>query len=382
MNTLQRSVQIWMTLPLAAALATLAGCGPGSASAQVGASAVTANDAIEVATVQARAAEDRYELRLPARAIAGESARLHARATGFVSERLVDLGDRVEAGQVLARIAAPEIDQTVREAEAGLGQARSDLELAQINFQRAESLVASGAISRELFNERSAARDVAGAAVNAAQARLANARERQAFQVLRAPFTGIIAERNVERGDRVVGDSAATAAPLFAINVLDPLRILVDVPQSAVLQVQPGAQADVRFPELPGEQLTAEVVRSARAISESAGGMRVELRLDNPGERIPAGMVGEVRLQLPRAVPAVLVPVAAIVREGSGQPRVARVIDGDVVAYRPVTLGRNLGNDVEVLTGLQAGDAVVLAPNALLSEGSRVRVRGNDRPPG
>ncbi len=110
--------------------------------------------------------------------------------------------------------------------------------------------------------------------------------------------------------------------------------------------------------------------------------MRVELRLDNPGKRIPAGMVGEVRLQLPRTVPAVLVPVAAIVREGSGQPRVARVIDGDVVAYRPVTLGRNLGNDVEVLTGLQAGDAVVLAPNALLSEGSRVRVRGNDRPPG
>lgn len=356
---------------------TLVGCHQGNAQSPPAA----ASDAPEVSAVLARAAEGGYELRLPARAVAGESARVHARATGFVRERLVDLGDRVEAGQILARIAAPEIDQTVREAEAGLLQARTDLELAKVNYDRAASLVETGAISRELYNERSASREVGEAALAAAQARLANARERQAFQTVRAPFAGVIAARSIERGDRVVGDSAATAVPLFAINALDPLRVLVDVPQNAALQVQPGMMAEVVFPELPGEVLAAEVVRSARAIAEDVGGMRVELRLPNPDERIPAGMVGTVRLQLGRPVPAVVVPVAAVVREGSGEPRIARIDAGEVLSYQPVTLGRNLGNDIEVLSGIVAGDTVVLAPNALLVDGSRVRVRG-ERPPG
>ena len=378
MSTHAMNRSTWPLVLLMAVATALVGCHPSNAQNPPAAEA----DAPEVSAVQARVAEGGYELRLPARAIAGESARLHARATGFVSERLVDLGDRVEAGQVLARIAAPEIDQTVREAEAGLLQARTDLELAKVNYDRAASLVETGAISRELYNERSASHDVAEASVAAAQARLANARERQAFQTVRAPFAGVIASRSIERGDRVVGDSAATAAPLFAINTLDPLRVLVDVPQNAALQVQAGMAAEVIFPELPGEVLAAEVVRSARSIAEDVGGMRVELRLPNPDERIPAGMVGTVRLQLGRPVSAVIVPVAAVVRQGSGEPRIARIDAGDVLSYQPVTLGRNLGNDIEVLSGIAAGDTVVLAPNALLADGSRVRVRGSERPRG
>lgn len=348
-----------------ALLALLAGCSRGAAEQS------TAAALPQVLTAQARAAEPDYALRLPARAVAGESAQLYPRATGFISERRADLGDRVAAGQVLAVISAPEADQAVREATAEVGRLRADLQLAKVNYERAAVLVKSGAVSAEMYSDRSANRDAAQAALAAAQARLSSARERQAFQVVRAPFAGVVAARNVERGDRVIGDSAA-AVPLFRINVLDPLRVLVDIPQGAVLQVRPGLQAEVAFPELAGERFQAEVVRIAQSISEEAGGMRVELRLPNPEGRIPAGMVGEVTLQVPRAAPTVVVPVSTVIAAGAGGSQVVRLGADSRLEFRPVKLGRNLGPEMEILDGIAAGDQVVLAPNALLQAGTKV----------
>lgn len=350
---------------LLALLALLAGCSRGAAEQS------TAAALPQVLTARARAAEPDYALRLPARAVAGESAQLYPRATGFISERRADLGDRVAAGQVLAVISAPEADQAVREATAEVGRLRADLQLAKVNYERAAVLVKSGAVSAEMYSDRSANRDAAQAALAAAQARLSSARERQAFQVVRAPFAGVVAARNVERGDRVIGDSAA-AVPLFRINVLDPLRVLVDIPQGAVLQVRPGLQAEVAFPELAGERFQAEVVRVAQSISEEAGGMRVELRLPNPEGRIPAGMVGEVTLQVPRAAPTVVVPVSTVIAAGTGGSQVVRLGAGSRLEFRPVKLGRNLGPEMEILDGIAAGDQVVLAPNALLQAGAKV----------
>ncbi|UHQ23559.1 efflux RND transporter periplasmic adaptor subunit [Lysobacter sp. 5GHs7-4] len=355
-------------LGLAIALALAAGCGRSEAET------VAAADPPEVLAVAAKPADGELELRLPARAYAGESAQIYARATGFVRERQVDLGDRVIAGQVLATISAPEADQSVREAVAELGRASADQELAQVNFDRAQVLVGSGAISKEMFSDRKSNRDAAVAARAAAQARLSIARERSAFQSVRAPFAGVVAARNIERGDRVVADSAASAQPMFEINALDPLRIVIDVPQSAALQVRTGLQAEVRFPELPGETFQAEVARSAQNLSRDLGAMRVELRLPNADGRIPAGMVGEVRLKVPRAAPAVLVPVSAVIQGGAG-PRVAALRQDSTLEFRSVALGRNLGSEIEIVSGLAAGDRVVQAPNALLAEGNKVRIK-------
>ncbi|MGH8025393.1 MAG: efflux RND transporter periplasmic adaptor subunit [Pseudoxanthomonas sp.] len=362
-RTRTRVGRIAIGISIGGALLLLTGCNRGSA--EPAAAAIP-----QVLTAQARAAEPDYELRLPARAIAGESAQLYPRATGFVSERRADLGDHVAAGQVLAVISAPEVDQSVREATAEVGRLRADLQLAKVNYDRAAVLVKSGAVSAEMYSDRSANRDAAEAALAAAQARLSSARERQAFQVVRAPFAGVVAARNVERGDRVIGDSAS-ATPLFQINVLDPLRVLVDIPQGAVLQVRPGLQAEVRFPELASERFQAEVVRAAQSISEDAGGMRAELRLPNPGGRIPAGMVGEVALQVPRAAPTVIVPLSAVVAAAGGS-QVVKLGADSRLEFRPVKLGRNLGSEIEILDGIAAGDPVVLAPNALLQTGTKV----------
>lgn len=345
----------------------LVACSTGHAEAPRPAAALE----VRVAPVQMDVASE--TLRLPARALAGESARLYPRVTGFVSERHADLGDTVEQGAVLAVISTPEIDQAVREAQAAVDSAGAALELARVNHQRAVTLTESGAISRELFNERAAGLEVARAALMAAQARLDSMRERQSFQQVRAPFAGVIAARDVERGDRVVGDAAA-AAPMFELNALDPLRVLVDVPQRLALRVKAGTRATVFFSELADERFSAEVVRSAQSISDTSGGMRVELRLPNPGQRIPAGMIGQVELELPRTTPTLRVPIAALIGP-AGQSQVAVVGAESRVQFRPVQVGRNLGNEVEVLSGLEAGEQVVLSPNALLQDGSPVKTR-------
>lgn len=357
-----------------ASLAAITGCVRSDASTQ------PAGAVAQVLTTPARAADAESELRLPARAQAGESAKIYARATGFVRERNVDLGDRVRADQVLATIATPEADQAVREAAADLELAQANQALAKTNYDRAAVLVGSGAISRELHSERQATFATARAATAAAQARLSSARERQGFQVLRAPFDGVVVARNVERGDRVVGDSAAATAPMFEVNVLDPLRIVVDVPQSAALQVRPGMAGQMHFLEIPGQDFDVEVVRSAQNISSDVGAMRIELRLPNPEGRIPAGMLGEVSLKVARAAPAVLVPISAVV-QGQGGPQVAVVGEDSSLQFRPVSVGRNLGNEVEVLSGIRAGEPVVMAPNAMLAAGQRVLAKANPPAP-
>lgn len=326
----------------------------------------------EVLTVRPVAAEGDQELRLPAHTQPHEAARIHPRATGFVEQRLADIGDTVEEGSLLAVISAPETDQAVREARAMVAKAKADEELARVNHGRAQALVQSGVVSQEMYSDRKANLDVTAATRAAASARLAAALERQGFQSVRAPFTGRIVARNVERGDRVTGDAAASQ-PLFVLHALDPLRIVVDVPQSASLQVKPGIEGEVTFPELPGQSFRARVVRSSGAISAGAGFMRAELRMANPGGRIPAGMTGTVTLRLPRTTPALVLPNAALVQHAGGS-RVVVVEDGRV-GYREVATGRNLGDRTEVVSGVSRGDTVVLSPNALLSPGARVSAR-------
>lgn len=367
--------RVLLAVVCAAALATLVSCARSDAEeAQPSASALP-----QVLVANARAADAAYDLSLPARALAGESAQLYARATGLVSERRVDLGDKVVTGQVLAVISTPEVDSSVREAQADVVSARTNEGLAKTNFDRAAVLVQSSAISKEMYTDRKAAHDAAIAGRTASEARLVSARERQGFQVVRAPFAGVIAARNIERGDRVVGDSAASATPMFTVNVLDPLRVVVDVPQSAALQVRPGLRAEVSFPELPGETFPAEVIRSAQSISSSVGAMRVELRLPNPDNRIPAGMVGEVKLSVPRTAAAVIVPESAVITDADGT-RVALLDPASKLDYRRVKVGRNLGGEIEILDGIAAGDQIVLAPNALLKAGTRVAAKKNPPP--
>ena len=324
------------------------------------------------------------DLRLPARTAPVEQALVFARATGVVSERRADIGTRVKKGDVLAVITAPEIDQAVDRARAAVAQAKAKEQLAQTNLTRSQQLVRQGFLSEQVLDERQGTYDAAVADRLAAEAELRRFNEIKGFQVLRAPFSGVIAERRVDRGDRVVGDATNAEGYLFRLVRTDELRVAIDVPQSVVMQVQPGMTAEVLFPELPGERLAAKVVRSSGFIDSRTGTMQVELALPNANGRLPAGMLGEVVLKLSRQQPVLLVPNSAVlVRDG--KPQVATVEGGSgqsvgTVRFLSVQVGRNLGNRVEVLAGLSPTAALVTNPNALLREGDAVQVETSPPP--
>ncbi|HGM8383671.1 TPA: efflux RND transporter periplasmic adaptor subunit [Pseudomonas aeruginosa] len=346
----------------------LGGCGDGRKDDSQAVSAP------EVQVAKAEAAAASLSLRLPVRTEAGRLVRIHARATGLVAERRVNLGDAVAAGQVLAVIHAPEIDQAVRGAEAERELVQANLKLARTHYERARRLIESSAISRELHDEREGAFEVAQASLAAAVARLSNLHEQQGFQTVRAPIAGVITARHIEQGDRVIADQGAAATPLFELSTLDPLRVIVDVPQDALGQVIEGQQARLLFGRGDASSMDAKVARLAQRISPSTGAMRVELDLPNPARRIRPGMTGQAEFILDRSQPAALVPVSAIVQDGA-QTQVIRLAESNRLDFRSVRLGRNLGNQVEITEGISAGDSIVLTPNAQLRPAQAVRVR-------
>jgi len=337
-----------------------------------------------VRTVVPEVAATSSDLRLPARTAPVEQALLYARATGVVRERRVDIGSRVRRGDVLAVITAPEIDQGVDKARAALAQAKAKEQFAITNLQRSQQLVEQGFLSKQVLDERQAGFDAAQADRLAAEAELRRLNEIKDFQVVRAPFSGVIAERRVDRGDRVAGDASNAEGHLFRLVRVDELRVTLDAPQAVVMQVQPGMIAEVLFPELAGEKLAAKVVRTAGVIDARTGTMRVELSLPNPGGRIPAGMAGEVVIKVPRPQEVLLVPNSVlIVRDGKAQVAMVESTGGEAqgtLRFLPVQLGRNFGAKTEVLAGLRKDATLVNNPNALLRDGDSVRAEAMPEP--
>jgi multidrug efflux system membrane fusion protein len=313
---------------------------------------------------------------LTGRTAPAEQASVAARASGVAARRLVDIGDKVAAGDVLLVIEAPEVEQELARAKATVQQTRARLDLARVNAGRAEQLVKQGHISEQQRDERTANERVAEADLAAAEAEVQRLTEVQGFLTIRAPFAGTIVARAVERGDRISASDSQPSAPLFRIARLDELRVELDVPQTDALKVRIGNAAKVTFAELPGEVFTAKVVRRAGLIEQASSTMRAELMMTNPEERIPAGLTGLVALDISRERAPVTVPTNTLVtRDGQQKVAVAELEDGeDKVTFRKVSVGRDFGERVEIVAGLEPSDRVILSPNALLREGDNVAV--------
>ncbi len=327
-----------------------------------------AADAPRVQTVRPQPAVA-SNITLTARTAPAESAFVYARATGTVAERRVDLGDRVVAGDILAVIAAPEIAHQVARARAALAQAEAEAELAELNGKRARQLRASGGLSSETAEERETRVRVSIAEAAAARAELARLEEIAGFQTIRAPFAGVIAERRIDRGDRVSGDQSAAGAWLFHLVRLDELRVAVDAPPAQALALAAEAKAQLTFPEFPGENFPTQLARRAQFIDPESGTVRLEFSLANPDHRLPAGLTGALALA-PSSAAALTLPVNALVVR-DGRAMVAVVVEGKL-RFMSVQKGRNLGMRVEILGGLAPDAAVVVSPNSLLREGDHV----------
>jgi multidrug efflux system membrane fusion protein len=310
---------------------------------------------------------------LTGRTAPAEQAIVASRASGVAARRLVDIGDKVKAGDVLLVIDAPEVEQELARAKATVQQTRARLDLARVNSGRAEQLVKQGHISEQQRDERTANERIAEADLAAAEAEVQRLTEVQGFLTVRAPFAGTVVARAVERGDRISATDSQPSAPLFRIARLDELRVELDVPQTDALKVRIASKAKVVFSELPGEVFTAEVVRRTGVIDQVSSTMRAELAMPNPEERIPAGLTGIVTLDVARDRAPVTVPTNTLVTR-DGRQKVAVVEGDDEVTFRPVTVGRDFGERIEIVSGLEPSDRVILAPNALLREGDKVAV--------
>ncbi len=311
-------------------------------------------------------------LTLSGRTAPTEEALLSSRASGIVSERRVDIGDQVKAGDVLVVIEAPEIEQELRRARAAADQVRARLLLAEVTLQRGESLVDKGHVSVQTVDERRATKSTADADLAAALAEIKRLEEVQSFQTVRAPFDGTIIARHVDRGDKVSGDATQPGGYLFRIAQLDQLRILIDVPQSSALTVKTGAPAKVAFAELP-DMLSARIVRISGLIDQASSTMRAELLMPNPGKRIPAGMNGQVMIEVEQGGGQVSVPTNTLITR-NGRQMVAIADSESRFQLRAVVRARDMGERVIIASGLTVNDRVIVSPNALLRPNDVVEV--------
>ncbi|MEO8080733.1 MAG: efflux RND transporter periplasmic adaptor subunit [Caldimonas sp.] len=321
-----------------------------------------------VKTTFAKAGETEQTLALPGSLQGFQQSPIAARATGYLKRWTKDIGSRVQKGELLAEIESPEIDQQLSQAIAARQQTAASLGLAKSTVARWEALRAKDVVSQQELDERRSAAAQADANVAAADANVQRLRQLQGFTRVTAPFSGVITRRNVNVGDLI--DSSGKT--LFVLTQVDPLRVYVNVPQSYAQFVRPGQKVTVTQAELRGEKFEGEVARTSASIDAATRTMQVEINLSNRAGALLPGAFVQVALPL-QASASLVAPTNVLLfrREGT---RVAVVDAGGRVHLRPVTLGRNLGEAIEILDGVGAGDRLVVNPSDSLADGDTVAI--------
>jgi RND family efflux transporter MFP subunit len=339
---------------------------------------------VRVATLQP--SPDSLVVTLPATTLALTTANIYARATGYIVERHVDIGDRVKVGQLLVNITAPEIDHQIAQSEATIAQnnsavqqAQASLELARVTWNRDQPLVKEGwatqqqgTIDVQTVKSNEAAVAVAKANVAAQEALLRQLTTQKSYLRVIAPFDGVITQRNVNVGD-LVQANATSGTFMFTAMQTDVIRTQVYVPQDQAFGLGPGVDAVVRVPEIPGRTFSGKVTRTANALQPGTRTLLTEIEIPNPDGALTPGTYVTVELHIPRKTPSVLVPADAIIFNRDGL-QVAVIEDG-TARIRKISVARDLGTQVEIRDGVKQGDQVILNPSVGLTDGSKVQAR-------
>ena len=332
------------------------------------------------------------ELILPGNVAAFITGSLYARASGYITAWNKDIGARVTKGEILATISAPDLDQQLEQAkgqlvqlQAAVQQAQANADLGRVTDQRTSQLVAQGWQSKQQgdtdrLNAASlaAAVSVAKANVVAQQAAVSRLEELTGFEQIKAPFDGVVTARNVDIGD-LVNAGGNTGRALFQVADISRMRIYVNVPQAFLEDLAPGIKATLH---LPGQKETfeAELVSTSNSLAENSRTALVELQANNPDGKLWPGAFAEVHFHVPADPNRLTVPLTALVFGAQGM-RVAALDAEDKVALKPVVVGRNLGNRVEIESGLAPSDRLVDSPLELTQTGDTVNVANADANP-
>jgi RND family efflux transporter MFP subunit len=309
-------------------------------------------------------------LMLPAEAKALIEAPIYARTSGYLKRYLVDIGSQVKAGDLLAEIDTPELNQELAQARAQLVQADAALALAKTTDSRWAELLKTSSVSEQEAAEKKADLELKSATVEAAHANVRRLEELQSFERVTAPFAGTITARGTDVGQLV---AASSGNELFRLAQTGTLRVFVRVPQSVAHGMAPGQMAELTIPEMPGRVFPAKVVRTSGAMSADSRTLLVELEVDNSHGEILAGTYVQLRLTEAKLDPTVTLPSNTLLFRSEG-PQVGVVGADGKVELRRIALGRDFGPTIEILEGIGATDRVILNPPDSLVGGTTVRV--------
>ena len=318
---------------------------------------------VAVDVVSAQRDEKPKELILPGTFQAIKQTTIYPRSNGYVESWKVDIGDNVQAGQLLAEISTPEVDQQ-------LAQARAQEEIAKVTADRWRDLVQKNVVSRQEYDQNQKAYE-------AAKANLEQLQKIQGFQRIVAPFAGKIAARNIDVGTLVTAGTGNSGTPLFSIVQSDVLRVYVFAPQENAPSIHQGIEAKIILQEYPGQEFDGKVTRIAGALDPQSRTMQVEVQVPNGEEKLYAGMYGQVKFLLTDENAPIVVPANAFVFRKEGA-QVATIENADRIHWQKIRVGRDFGDRIEVLDGLKENTKVVMNPTDDLREGIQVAVKATD----
>jgi RND family efflux transporter MFP subunit len=325
-----------------------------------------------VAVIAPKVTPGAQEIALPGNMQAFIDTPVWARSSGYLKRWYVDIGGHVTQGQLLAEIEAPEVDQQLKQANAQLETAQANLKLSEVTAERYTNLFKTDSVAKQDVDNAVQDQAAKKADVSSAQANVSRLEQLVSFEKVTAPFSGVLTARNVDVGALVDQGANTPGKELFHVASIDTLRTYVSVPEMYSQASKPGVQAYLTLDEFPGRQFHGIVVRNANAIDQASRTLLVEVDVKNPtGELLPGSYVS-VHLKLPSRIPAVTVPSNTLLFRSEGL-RVARVVDGKAELV-PVILGRDFGDSVELVAGIQRDDKVIVNPSDSIVNGEKVRI--------
>jgi RND family efflux transporter MFP subunit len=311
---------------------------------------------------------------LPGRLEAYYRAPIFARVSGYLKSWSADIGAKVKAGQVIAEIEAPDLDQQLLQARADLASAEASAKLSEATLNRRKTLIASNFVSMQEIDERTADLSNKNGSVKADQANVERLEALAGYKKITVPFDGVVTSRDTDVG-ALINAGGNSGPAMFVVSDIRKLRVYVNVPQSYVPAIKIGAKAILTMPDYPNRTFPATVEASSKSVDIASGTTRMQLGLDNEkGELMPGGYAN-ARMSLAREGLPLHIPASALIFNQSGL-RVATVGSDDKVLFKTVTIARDLGRDIEIGSGLSPDDRVIVAPPDGMSDGDQVRVAG------
>jgi len=332
----------------------------------------TANAVLTVVTAKPELSDAGSELVLPGIVQAYIESPIYARTNGYLKVWYTDIGARVHKGQLLADIDTPEVDRELAQARADLDTAQANFALSKITNDRWQGLLKTQAVSKQDADNRAGDAAAKAAMLESALQNVKRLSDLESFKRVLAPFDGVVTARNADVG-YLINAGQATGTELFRVADIRKLRIYAQVPEAYAAATETGMKAQLRFAERPGKSYEADTVRTSNALDPSARTLQVELQLDNRESQLFPGSYTEIHFTLPSSTETLRIPANTILFRADGL-QVAVVQNQDTIKIKKVDQGRDFGKTVEILTGLDPQDAVVVNPPDSINDGMHVRI--------